>query len=375
VRTALLIVAVCGCQVLAQLDERELGPALDASAGAAGASGTGTGGLGGTLGGAAGSGGDVDAALDVGAGGSTTDASPEAPSGCPPPTTGSSWPDSTPACADGSAPPCAPEGQDADHFDAPPVLIDQGEVVADGVTGLLWEETPPAGAVTHAAALQHCAALAASGFGGASDWRLPTLMELFSIGDFATAPMAWLATGAGPFRFWTADWVWLPGPSQVFLVVDFATGKTSADPASVSHAAVCVSGALLQGGEVSSMPACSGVLADTRTGLEWQATAPGQSDWQGAVANCASLKELGGGWRLPNVKELVTLLLLPTSDNEQSSLPPQFANEPGGEYWSATPVYGAGPEAYFVTFGQGSGVEGVGTHHTDSGKAFRCVRP
>ncbi|MBX3273865.1 MAG: DUF1566 domain-containing protein [Sandaracinaceae bacterium] len=52
-----------------------------------------------------------------------------------------------------------------------------------------------------------------------------------------------------------------------------------------------------------------GVYVDPETGLEWQRSAPGETmSWDSAVAYCADLVLHGGGWRLPSVSELRSLI-------------------------------------------------------------------
>ncbi len=58
-----------------------------------------------------------------------------------------------------------------------------GETSVDSVTGLLWTVSGPS-AQTWAAAKAHCDGLSKHGF---TDWRLPTTIELVSIGDVSQA--------------------------------------------------------------------------------------------------------------------------------------------------------------------------------------------
>jgi hypothetical protein len=63
--------------------------------------------------------------------------------------------------------------------------------VHDARTGLTWQQTPPTGTYTQAAASQYCATLSLKGTG----WRLPTIKELATIADFTTIG----ATSADPY--------------------------------------------------------------------------------------------------------------------------------------------------------------------------------
>ncbi len=74
-------------------------------------------------------------------------------------------------------------GQDANYLSGVPMtFVDNGDgTVTDKNTGLMWQQTPPMEGMTWAQAKEYCENLE---FGGYSDWRLPTLKELFSISNF-----------------------------------------------------------------------------------------------------------------------------------------------------------------------------------------------
>jgi lysozyme family protein len=58
---------------------------------------------------------------------------------------------------------------------------DNGDgTISDNVTGLLWERAPPATLYNWGASISRCKSLSLAGH---SDWRLPTIIELFSIWD------------------------------------------------------------------------------------------------------------------------------------------------------------------------------------------------
>lgn len=75
-------------------------------------------------------------------------------------------------------------GQDGNYQAGLPMSYrDNGDgTVTDLNTGLIWEQTPSAGPVTWGEAGEYCENLE---LGGYSDWRLPTLKELFSISNFS----------------------------------------------------------------------------------------------------------------------------------------------------------------------------------------------
>jgi hypothetical protein len=117
-----------------------------------------------------------------------------------------------------------------------------------------------------------------------------------------------------------------------------------------------------------------GTVYDTKTKLTWQQSVPsGTYTPAGAKAYCTSTTvntTLGGsGWRLPTVKELLTL-----EDFSQASAPlidpSAFPGTPAEIFWSSTPVVGMASNAWFVDFNEGgadfNGVPGTG--------GVRCVR-
>ncbi|MFI3322703.1 MAG: DUF1566 domain-containing protein [Rikenellaceae bacterium] len=74
-------------------------------------------------------------------------------------------------------------GQDAHYLSGVPMSFkDNGDgTVVDQNTALMWQQTPPMEGMTWAEAKEYCENLE---LGGYSDWRLPTLKELFSISNF-----------------------------------------------------------------------------------------------------------------------------------------------------------------------------------------------
>ena len=109
---------------------------------------------------------------------------------------------------------------------------------------------------------------------------------------------------------------------------------------------------------------------DTNTGLEWRLTPlPTATTQNGAVSACTAL---GGGWRLPSVLELVSLV-----DEERAAAPALPAIDPvftaAGEYfWSATGYAGGGSPAkgWAVNFENGDTLP----QPTTSTMRARCVR-
>lgn len=105
-------------------------------------------------------------------------------------------------------------------------------------------------------------------------------------------------------------------------------------------------------------------VTDTNTGLVWQRCSAGQV-WNSSSAGCAgtastythqaalSQAKAQGGWRLPNVKELSSLVnrgtYYPAIDRTVFPGTP-----PSGWYWSSSPNANGGPTAWVVNFLDGS---------------------
>jgi hypothetical protein len=99
----------------------------------------------------------------------------------------------------------------------------------------------------------------------------------------------------------------------------------------------------------------SGTVHDTKTGLTWQQTAPAMTySWMAAKVYCGTLGPvLGGtGWRLPTVKELLTVV-----DSSQATSPAidpyAFPGTPASNFWSLSPVSGSPSNAWYVDFSFG----------------------
>jgi len=112
-----------------------------------------------------------------------------------------------------------------------------------------------------------------------------------------------------------------------------------------------------------------GNVRDTQTRLEWQQTFdPGMRAWADAQAYCGSLELVGGGWRLPSMKELQSLVddtrASPSIDDTA------FPGTPSDPLWSATPVLATPGSAWRVSFEHGYTYDAVATYQYHA----RCVR-
>jgi len=101
---------------------------------------------------------------------------------------------------------------------------------------------------------------------------------------------------------------------------------------------------------------------DNETGLEWTLDNYGPMTWDDAVDCC---KSLGGGWRLPTIEELLTLVDFTKSD-PSTKLP----NHESSYYWSSTILASDPNDAWSIYFGDGlvSYIDKVGHEYV------RCVK-
>lgn len=223
--------------------------------------------------------------------------------------------------------------------DQKPNMYEVGPGLAhDNVTGLVWQRATGTPAMW-AKAKADCEALTLNGRTG---FRLPTRIELLSIVDFS------LPVNGNPFpdQFLDPEW-------NCYWTISSETDKTSHWLFASVYAQMgvsrrddthCVSRCVLgppydyENGVPPAYEIANGTIKDPATHLEWQnfsgATAGKGYSLVEAEKICADLVLAGhDDWRLPNVKELETLVderrILP-------SLDPRVAGEPQ-TYWSSTP--------------------------------------
>ncbi|HEX7480716.1 MAG TPA: DUF1566 domain-containing protein [Polyangiales bacterium] len=112
----------------------------------------------------------------------------------------------------------------------------------------------------------------------------------------------------------------------------------------------------------------TGTVYDTRTKLTWQQTVDANSYTQAnAKTYCTNLAPVGTGWRLPNVRELLTIVD-PTKYNPSID-PTAFPSTPVDYFWSSSNYVGPSGGAWYVNFVDGSS----GTDVTTSSYRVWCV--
>ncbi len=344
------------------------------------------------------------------------------------------------ACYDGSGAeincPTAGEafyGQDGQYTGNAPSFTDNGDgTVTDDVTGLMWQQSPDTdgdGDIDAEDKLTYDEAVAGAttlSLGGYTDWRLPTIKELYSLIDFS---------GTDPSGYEGSDTSGLiPFIDTVYF--DFSYGDTSAGEriidAQYASSTLYVSNTGNDGGRTlfgvnfadgrikgygltlfgsdktffviyvrgntsygqnDFADNGDGTVIDYATGLMWSQDDSGEGlDWEEALAWVKSKNTknyLGhSDWRLPNAKEIQSIVNYTRSPNTTNSaaIDPLFnttsiTNEAGEDdypcFWSSTTHvnWSAAPGFFgaYVAFGRAMGymngtwidVHGAGAQRSD----------
>jgi quinol monooxygenase YgiN len=305
---------------------------------------------------------------------------------------------------------CLGTGQDGEiqagvPWPAPRFIDNEDGTVTDNLTGLIWLKNADGfGEVTWAQALTNAHNLA-SGSSGltdgsvAGDWRLPNIRELFSLIDYGTGdpclPAGHPFTDVKSAIYWTGTtlraaptlaWMMTLGIAPTVFDLKINANRMwpvrSGDKVRVAQTGQkqCwdTDGNLIdctgtgQDGEIQAgvpwptrrfSDNQNGTVTDNLTGLVWLKNADnfGFRTWAQALAVCNSLASgsygltdgsVAGDWRLPNVKEIESLV---DYDQVGPCLPPghPFVNVRPSSYWTATSVQEAPTQAMFIIFGVG----------------------
>ncbi len=227
-------------------------------------------------------------------------------------------------------------------------------VTLDMVTGLEWQQQDSNVDYNYNGAVDYCSNLTLD---GKSNWRLPTANELLSIVDFGTFSPA-IDGSAFPSTeskfYWTAtDNNEIDDRRWAF---DFNSGEQRSvyEKTTTNYRARCVrsngQNALVQVFNDNG----DGSVTDLASGLIWQQQNDGVKYTQvAAISYCQNLVLAGGSnWRLPEAKELASLLDYreqdPVIDEQLFSVPSGFA-----DFWSASSNVGIMNNAWGVGFRSG----------------------
>ncbi len=276
----------------------------------------------------------------------------------------------------------------------PAMLVDDGDdTITDGVTGLMWQRTASITLYDRAHAQARCTALRVGAHG---DWRVPTAIELVSILDYdhSASSLDAVAFPNSPLDVTSAPWsigyfgaTTVAGTPVAGWLVDFAFGQIQLDTTSLDRGAFvrCVRGPAAPASDTSANRydlSTTGLARDIKTELTWQRTVPLiRRTLSAAKTYCATGSGLPGtGWRLPTIKELMTLVDF--SKTTKNRLDETIFNFPTdgidtfGVVWSATSVVGKPPYSTFTSGTWTLYSDAGNNNYVDSGVAafVRCVR-
>ena len=305
-------------------------------------------------------------------------------------------------------------GQDANYIINPPSYTDNHNgTVTDNVTGLTWQQEMGS-KLSFEEALKKVNSVKLGGF---SDWRIPTIKELYSLIEFSGSVKGDKAlypfidtnyfnqpignTSAGEREIDAQTWSsteyvakTMKSDDTVFGV-NFVDGRIKGYPKYNPHTQEPnkMYFRFVRGntdyGKNDFVDKSNGTILDTATGLTWQKADSNKGlNWQQAL-QYAEKSTLGGynDWRLPNAKELQSIVDYTrspaTSDSaaidpifETSSIINEVGEKDYSYYWSSTThLDGPVPEegAVYIAFGKALGkmrgttldVHGAGSQRSD----------
>ncbi len=288
-------------------------------------------------------------------------------------------------------------GQDGSYSGFQPSYTNNGDgTISDNITGLMWARDMGS-KMTYFEALQKADT---STLGGYSDWRLPTIKELYSLalftgrcfGDFAIdkfidtnyfiQPIGDVSQGEreidGQVLSNTQYVDLVFGGDTALFGYNFVDGRLKAYPkydpmtGTANNWYFRMVRGSSQYGINNYTDNADGTISDQATGLMWQQADDGNTyDWEDALAYAENLNLAGySDWRLPNAKELHSIVDYSRSPSTSNSpaidplfsctgiLDPNGASGQYGYYWTGSPLKD-GPEQYsdavYISFGIAQG--------------------
>ena len=280
--------------------------------------------------------------------------------------------------------------------------INGDALTTDNITGLVWQKTSNTSKLSPTDASDYCNNLT---YGGESDWRLPSIKELYSLIEFSGVDLSGLSgattagvsvntTGYTPFidstyfdvlygnttaneRIIDAQYntatnyvsTTMNG-SETMFGVNFVDGRIKGYPTSQTYYTRCVRGNTDYGTN-NFVNNNDNTISDKATQLMWQQNDTQSSDYENAISICNNATTGGhSDWRLPNIKELHSIVDYTKSPDKTSTASinttyfnvTSFTNEEGesdwGFYWSSTTHLDSdskGQNGAYISFGRALG--------------------
>lgn len=289
-------------------------------------------------------------------------------------------------------------GQDATYSGNQPSYTDNGDgTVTDNVTGLMWQQNMGE-KISYANAVELVKTM---DLGGYTDWRIPTIKELYSLANFTGRCMGETAidmfintdyfdqpigdVSIGEREIDGQTWskthyvgLTMTGDTTIFGY-NFVDGRLKGYPKYSPGKGTpnTMYFRMVRGNESYGINDFTdngdGTITDNATGLMWQQADNGSTyDWENALAYAEDLTLAGyDDWRLPNAKELQSIVDYSRSPSTTDSpaIDPLFSCTPivdpdghagqYGYYWTSSPLKdGPNPytDAVYFCFGKAQGV-------------------
>ena len=287
-------------------------------------------------------------------------------------------------------------GQDAQYNGNQPSYTNNRDgTITDNVTGLMWEQDM-GDKIGYEAAFTKASN---STLGGHTDWRVPTIKELYSLALFTGRCFGDNAV----IKFIDTDYFNQPiGDTSIGeREIDGQTWSSTQYVGKIMNGSEAVFGYNFVDGRLKGYPKYKpqtgeantmyfrlvrnntsygvnnfidngdGTITDTATGLMWQQADDGNThNWENALSYCEDLTLANhSDWRLPNAKELHSIIDYnrTLSATNSPAIDPLFSctsfNNPDGEanygyYWTSSPLMD-GPTPYtdavYISFGEAQG--------------------
>lgn len=238
-------------------------------------------------------------------------------------------------------------GQDAEYEGTRSEFVDNFDgTVTDQTTGLVWDKSDDGVTRNWQEAFDYCINRNA---------KLPSLYQLETIIDYTRhKPATYSELDAQPTsEYWTKTTIksGFPGLPDSAWLLHMNLGRSvlrDKEPYE-KHYVRCVRGDWDLG--LEKYLGFDGTTKDFRTGLLWQEEKGTAKTWEEALAYCEGLDLDYRNWRLPNIRELRSLL---SGQRGFPAIDPDSFETEQAPYWTATTSADAANIAWVVDFERGN---------------------